>query len=74
MRKPARSALAALFASGLLIAMAAAAANAEAAGEPETLDTSFGTGGKVLTSLAGVNQAENQALVSDAALQPNGTS
>jgi uncharacterized delta-60 repeat protein len=72
MRKPARSALAALFASGLLIAMAAAAANAEAAGGPGTLDPSFGTGGTVLTSLAGVNQEENQALVSDAALASNG--
>jgi hypothetical protein len=38
MRKPARSALAALFASGLLIALAAAAANAEAASGPGTLD------------------------------------
>jgi uncharacterized delta-60 repeat protein len=72
MRKPARSALAALFASGLLIAMAAAAANAEAAGGPGTLDPSFGTGGTVLTSLAGANQEVNQALVSDAALASNG--
>jgi len=52
--------------------MAAAAANAEAAGGPGTLDSSFGTGGKVLTSLAGVNQAGNQALVSDAALASSG--
>jgi hypothetical protein len=55
----------------LLIALAAAAASAEAAG-PGTVDTCFGTGGKVLTSLAAVNQAGNQALVSDAALRPEG--
>jgi uncharacterized delta-60 repeat protein len=72
MNRRTRSALAGLFASALLIAMTAAAANAEAAGGPGTLDPSFGTGGKVLTSLAGANQAGNQALVSDAALQPNG--
>jgi hypothetical protein len=48
--------------------VAATATNAEAAAGSGTLDTSFGTGGKVLTSLAGVNQAVNQALVSDAVL------
>jgi hypothetical protein len=72
MSRRARSALAALFALGLLIAMAAAASSAQAAGAPGTLDPSFGAGGKVLTSLAGVNQVGNQALVSDAALQSNG--
>jgi len=73
MRRPARSALAALFASGLLIAMAAAAASAQAAGGPGTLDPSFGTGGKALTDL-GDNSAGAQinAVVSDAALQSNG--
>ena len=63
MRKSARSALAALFASGLLTAMAAAAGSAEAAGGPGTLDGSFGAGGKVLANLG---------LVDDAALQANG--
>lgn len=66
-----RSALAGLLASGLLIVMVVAATNAEAAAGPGSLDASFGTGGKVLTSLAGVSQA-NEALVSDAAVQSNG--
>jgi uncharacterized delta-60 repeat protein len=71
MRRPA---LAGLFASGLLIALSAAAANAAnaATGGPGTLDSSFGTGGQVLTSLTGATQAGNQALVSDAALASNG--
>jgi len=72
MRRRARSALAGLLASGLLIAMAAAAAGAQAAAGPGTLDPSFGAGGKVLTSLAGVSQVGNQALVSDAALASDG--
>jgi uncharacterized delta-60 repeat protein len=66
-----RRALAGLFASGLLVALSAAVAHA-AAGGPGTLDSSFGTDGQVLTSLAGVSNLANQALVSDAALQSNG--
>jgi uncharacterized delta-60 repeat protein len=73
MRRRAPTALAALFASGLLIAMAAAATSAGAAAAAGTLDTSFGTGGKVLTNLgAGANGEQIQAIVSDAALQSNG--
>ena len=72
MNRRARPALAGLFASGLLVAMAAAAGGAEAAGGPGTLDPSFGTGGKVLTSLAGVTLAPNPDVVSDAALASNG--
>jgi uncharacterized delta-60 repeat protein len=73
MRRRAQSALAGLFASGLLIAMAAAATSAEAAAGAGALDTSFGTGGKVLTNLGvGANGEQIQAIVSDAALQSNG--
>jgi uncharacterized delta-60 repeat protein len=73
MRKPARSVLAGLFASGLLVAMAAAATGAQAATGAGTLDASFGTGGKVLTNLGvGANGEQIQAIVSDAALQSNG--
>ena len=63
MSRRARSALAGLFASGLLIASAAAAASAQAAIQPGTLDTSFGTGGKVLTNLgAGANGEQIQTV------------
>ena len=48
MRRRAQTALAGLFTSGLLIAMAAAATGAGAAGGPGTLDASFGTGGHAL--------------------------
>jgi uncharacterized delta-60 repeat protein len=73
MRRQARSALAVLFASGLLITMAATATSAGAATAAGALDTSFGTGGKVLTDLgAGANGEQIQAIVSDAALQSNG--
>jgi uncharacterized delta-60 repeat protein len=72
MSRPARSALAALFASGVLIAITAAASGAEAASAPGTLDPSFGTGGKVLTHLNGPAGTGNQALATDAAVQPNG--
>jgi hypothetical protein len=53
MGKSARPALAVLFASGLLTAMAAAAGSAEAAGGPGSLDGSFGTGGSVTTNFQG---------------------
>ena len=73
MSRRARSALAGMLASGLLITLAAAAASAQAAVRPGTLDTSFGTGGKVLTNLGvGANGEQIQAVVSDAALQSNG--
>jgi hypothetical protein len=60
MTRRARSALAGLFASGLPMAMAAAATNAEAAAGPGSLDPSFGTGGKVLTSLAGETKRQTR--------------
>ena len=73
MSRRARSALAGLIASGLLIALALTAASAQAASLPGTLDTSFGTGGKVLTDLGvGANGEQIQAVISDAALQSNG--
>ena len=65
MRKPAWYLLAGLLASGLLVA--AGPAGAAAAATPGSLDTSFGTGGKVLTDL-GVGGGA----VTDAVLQPNG--
>ena len=68
MNRRARSALKGLFASRLPIAMTTAAANAEAAAGPGSLDTSFDASGKVLTSLARVSQEGNQTLPRDAAV------
>jgi uncharacterized delta-60 repeat protein len=72
MRTSARSALAVLSGSGLLIAMTAAAAGAQAAAKAGSLDPSFGTGGKVLTHLNGPAGTGNQALVTDVAVEPDG--
>ena len=60
-----RSALAGLVASGVLIAMAAAATPTQAAGGPGSLDGSFGNGG-VATAVV------DSPIVHDAALQSNG--
>jgi hypothetical protein len=72
MRKSARSALAGLFESGLLIAMATAATGAQAAAAPGTLDPSFGAGGKVLTNLNLPAGTGTLTLVTDVAVQPGG--
>jgi uncharacterized delta-60 repeat protein len=66
MNRRARSALAALFASGLLVAMAAAAGGAEAAGaaaagSPGSLDPSFANGGISVTPGAAFDVALQQS-------------
>ena len=68
MRKRAPSVLAGLLTLGLTLGVAAVTAgSAAAATTPGSLDTTFGTGGKVLTDL-GVGGG----VASDAVLQPNG--
>lgn len=62
-----------MFASGLLVAMAAAATGAQAAaGGAGSLDPAFGAGGKMLTRVSVPAGTGSLALVTAAAVQPDG--